>query len=154
MSKLKSWIGEYVLDKKAKAKRKSRDTKSEAVAIPQVNPSSSESILTLRVSELAHAIKAQRFTCVEVMATYAQRVRSIARRYNHTADTMLQEALDAAHAADIKLAEAPDSCGPLHGVPFSIKDRFPIEGTDSTIGLAALCDSPIQEDAVVVKAMR
>jgi Asp-tRNA(Asn)/Glu-tRNA(Gln) amidotransferase A subunit family amidase len=154
IAKVKSWIAEYVMDKVAQEKRRARDEKSEAAVVPEVDPRIAAQILTLRVSELAWAIKQRRFTCVEVMATYAQRVRSVARRYNLTADEMLQEALDAAKAADIKLAEDPDSCGPLHGVPFSVKDRFPIKGTDSTLGLAAFCNSPLEKDAVVVKAMR
>ena len=47
-----------------------------------------------------------------------------------------------ADALDAMLESTGKPIGPLHGVPFSVKDNIDIAGLDSTIGLAKLCNKP------------
>lgn len=44
--------------------------------------------------------------------------------------------------------------GPLHGLPFSVKDNVSIEGYDSTVGLTKFIDVPCTEDAALVAALK
>lgn len=41
--------------------------------------------------------------------------------------------------------------GPLHGIPFSVKECFFVKGYDATAGLARQINSPAQEDSPMVK---
>lgn len=44
--------------------------------------------------------------------------------------------------------------GPLHGLPFSVKDNVCITGYDSTVGLSKFIDRPEMEDAAIVLALK
>lgn len=44
--------------------------------------------------------------------------------------------------------------GPLHGLPFSVKDNIGVIGYDSTIGLSGFLNQPESEDAALVKALK
>lgn len=44
--------------------------------------------------------------------------------------------------------------GPLHGLPFSVKDNIDIAGYDSTIGISKFLYQPSIEDAALVKALK
>lgn len=44
--------------------------------------------------------------------------------------------------------------GPLHGLPFSVKDNVSIKGYDSTVGLTKFIDDPSAEDAALVAALK
>jgi hypothetical protein len=96
---LKGKATEFVMDRKAKRKRATRDAK--CVEIPEVDEERTLHILSLHVYELAEAIKRRDFTCVEVMAVYAKRAYEIGREHFLTADEMFEEALELARKADI-----------------------------------------------------
>jgi len=44
--------------------------------------------------------------------------------------------------------------GPLHGVPFCVKDDTDVVGLDSTLGLANRLYKPAMESAVIVKVLQ
>jgi aspartyl-tRNA(Asn)/glutamyl-tRNA(Gln) amidotransferase subunit A len=65
-----------------------------------------------------------------------------------------ETALTAAHKAERELREGVDR-GPLHGVPFGIKDIFDVAGWPTRCGSAARDDvSPATEDAAIVATLR
>lgn len=51
-------------------------------------------------------------------------------------------------------AAAGKEKGPLHGVPFSVKDNVSVRGYDSTAGLSKFVDLSATEDAALVAALR
>lgn len=51
---------------------------------------------------------------------------------------------------DDHLESGKPPLGPLYGVPISLKDTFKVKGYDASIGIAALCFKPSQENAVLV----
>lgn len=44
--------------------------------------------------------------------------------------------------------------GPLHGLPFSVKDNCGIIGYDSTISISRFINQPATEDAAIVIALK
>ena len=116
------------MGRKASKKRAIRDKK--IVSLEPVDEEKQQRILSLHAYELAEGIKNKEFTCVEVMTVYIKRAQEIGREHNLTADEMFEEALEAAQQADLKLQNSPESCGPLHGIPISIKDHIAVAGTD------------------------
>lgn len=44
--------------------------------------------------------------------------------------------------------------GPLHGLPFSVKDNVCITGYDCTVGLSRFIDRPVSECAPIVLALK
>src|SRR6202012_1629607 len=63
------------------------------------------------------------------------------------------EARKEAAAADRKLA-AGDKIGPLHGVPFTVKENIDMVGLPTTWGVPALAQAIAPMDAPVVERMR
>ena len=49
-----------------------------------------------------------------------------------------------------KLTEKREK-GPLHGLPFSVKEHFFIKGKDSTVGLYSRIGQPANENAQISK---
>ncbi|TKA10347.1 amidase [Actinacidiphila oryziradicis] len=67
--------------------------------------------------------------------------------------TINERALADARAADTALAEGA-AIGPLHGVPFSVKDLIPTAGLRTTLGSTAYQDWIPDQDDVSVERMR
>lgn len=64
-----------------------------------------------------------------------------------------EAALNEAHSADSKLARGSD-VGPLHGVPFTIKDSFDTEGIVTTAGTLGRATHVPEQDATVVARIK
>lgn len=64
-----------------------------------------------------------------------------------------ERALDAARAATRALAEGR-SLGPLHGIPFGVKDQLAVAGLPTTLGSRASDPTPAACDATVVARLR
>jgi amidase len=66
---------------------------------------------------------------------------------------LAEEALEAARAADRALADGAE-LGPLHGVPFTIKENLDVAGTPTTQGLKALAAAYPARDAPIVERLK
>ena len=69
---------------------------------------------------------------------------------NCLTEILFKDAIERASELDAHLNAGKAPLGPLHGVPVSLKDTFKIRGYDASIGLAALCFKPAQENSVLV----
>ena len=95
-------------------------------------------------SDTKHAIK--HLTC-------CQRAAIAHQLTNCLTEIFFEDALKRASELDAHLASGNPPLGPLHGVPISLKDTFKVRGYDSSIGLAALCFKPAQENSVLVDCL-
>jgi Asp-tRNA(Asn)/Glu-tRNA(Gln) amidotransferase A subunit family amidase len=116
-------------------------------------PSTDEEIAFLPAHRLAAAIKAGKLTSTRITKIYLERLE----RLNPTllcAVTILEDrALTDAAAMDAEL-KAGKYRGPLHGIPWGVKDLFAVKGTPTTWGAADFENRVIDEDAEVVVRLR
>ncbi len=76
---------------------------------------------------LAALIRTKQLSSLEVVQAHLDRVAAVNTPINAVVTLMADEALRAAEAADRAVARG-DALGPLHGVPFSIKDALDTAG--------------------------
>ena len=116
-------------------------------------PSTEEDIAFLPVHRLAALVRDRRISAVELTDIYLERLK----RYDPVllcAVTILEgRAREEAQQADRDLA-AGDWRGPLHGVPYGVKDLFSVRGARTTWGSGDFESRVIDEDAEVVVRLR
>lgn len=99
-------------------------------------------------------IRARKISSRELVVAHLDRIRQINPSINAVVSLLEDSALHAAEIADAKLASG-ESCGPLHGVPVSIKDSINVKGTPSSAGtLGRKNAAPAAQDAAVVHRLR
>ncbi|HUF76342.1 MAG TPA: amidase [Longimicrobiales bacterium] len=116
-------------------------------------PTDEEDVAFLPVSRLAALIRERRISSAELTEIYLARLR----RYDPAllcAVTILEDrARDEARRADEELA-AGRWRGPLHGIPYGVKDLFSVRGAPTTWGSADYAARSIDEDAEIVVRLR
>ncbi|WP_423918866.1 amidase [Frigoribacterium sp. 2-23] len=111
-----------------------------------------DDIIYLDATELAARIRSGELASVQVVQAHLDRIRDVDPKINAIV-TLNDNALAEAQAADDALA-AGEEVGPLHGVPFTVKDSI------DTASLLTQRGSPIfqgrlpDEDAVAVARMK
>lgn len=107
----------------------------------------------LGVGELGRLFRERRLSPVEVVAAVFERVRRFDGRINSFISLCEEAAV-----ADAKRAEKEISSGkwrgPLHGVPFAVKDLIDAEGVPTTAGSLMWKEFMPKEDAPVVHRLR
>ena len=103
--------------------------------------------------EIAEAIRNGSVTSRAVVESHLSRIADVNGKVNAVCRTLEQEALAAADAADGRVKNGT-ALGPLHGVPFTVKENIDIAGLPTTQGIEALRDAVAQRDAPVVERMR
>ncbi len=109
-------------------------------------------ITALPFAELRAAIDGRSVSCAEVADAYLARVERYAGLHAY-AVVDARGARAAAAAADAELA-AGRHLGPLHGIPFCIKDGYPVAGLPCTVGSRALYDIVPRESCDLVARAR
>ena len=107
----------------------------------------------LPASALAESIRAKEVSPVETTQAYLDRIAAVDSQLNSYITVCGDEALAAAREAEHAVARG-DSLGPLHGVPFAVKDQFWTKGLLTTGGSTLLSDFVPDEDATVVARLR
>ena len=103
--------------------------------------------------ELAAAIRSREVSSREVVTAHLERIDAVNPHLNAVVRRIDEAALAAADAADASLA-AGSVIGPLHGVPFTVKENIDLAGTPTTQGVPALADAIAPIDAPSVERMR
>ncbi|HEY8599227.1 MAG TPA: amidase [Thermomicrobiales bacterium] len=105
------------------------------------------------VTTLAAAIRAGDLSATEVLDAHLAQIA----RHNPTLNAIITLDADGARArareADAALARG-ECWGPLHGVPFTLKDAFATAGMRTTIGFPPLADFVPQEDSTVAARLK
>ncbi|MDA1075451.1 MAG: amidase [Proteobacteria bacterium] len=99
--------------------------------------------------ELAALIRSKEVSSREVVQAHLDRISAVNGHVNAVTVVLAESALKAADAAD-----AREAAGPLHGVPFTIKENIDCVGSATTNGVPALADAHPTMDAPVVARMK
>src|SRR5262249_58456371 len=97
-------------------------------------PAQTTSLVMMDARPLAAAIRARQVSCVEVMSAYLDHIERINPLVNaivalRDRDDLLAEARE----KDAQVARG-EATGPLHGLPFAVKDLVPVKGMRTTSG--------------------
>jgi amidase len=101
-------------------------------------------------TELAALIKAREVSSREVIEAHLARIEEVNGYVNAITLVLADSARSAADAADA----ASEPQGPLHGVPFTIKENIDSVGSATTQGVPMLAEALPGEDAPVVARMK
>ncbi len=104
-------------------------------------------------TELAHLIRRRALSPVELMASCLERIEKHNPALNAFVTVCGDEAMDAAHAAERKVA-AGDPLPPLHGLPVAIKDLDAVAGVRMTLGSRLFADFVPDRDAAFVTRLK
>jgi len=88
-----------------------------------------------------------------VVEAHLERIETLNPKVNAVTVTLAEQSLQAADEADRRLA-AGHEVGPLHGVPFTVKENVDVTGTATTWGLAAAAGAIADTDAPQVAHLR
>ena len=121
---------------------------------PKPAPVQPSSLVMMSARALAEAIRARQVSCVEVMTAYLDHIEQINPLVNaivalRDRDDLLAEAKE----KDSQIARG-EATGPLHGLPFAVKDLFPVKGMRTTSGSLILKDFVAPADSVMVTRLR
>src|SRR5918911_1581333 len=107
----------------------------------------------LGAGELATLIRERGASSGEVMEPHLKRIRGINPGLNAVTLVLQDQELAAADAADRAIA-AGEPVGPLHGVPFTVKENIHLAGSATSQAVAALADADPGADAPQVASLR
>jgi amidase len=111
-----------------------------------------EGLPSRSVTELAELVRTRQISSVELVTACLERIGEVNPRINAVV-RLADDAEEHARAADTDLA-AGRIAGPLHGVPFTIKDSFDTAGLITTAGTVGWHDRVPDRDATVVARLK
>src|SRR5271156_6062409 len=103
-------------------------------------------------AEMAVALVAKSVSSVELAEAAIARIEAVDAEINAVCVRDFDRALDAARAADARLADGQR--GPLLGVPMTIKESFNLAGTPTTWGFPEAREFLPEEDALAVQRVK
>lgn len=110
-------------------------------------------IVFATVRELGNKIKTRQLSPVELTEAYLARLETIGPRLGAVVTVTRRLALEQAAAAEKEIKEGHYR-GPLHGIPYGIKDAFSAKGYPTTWGTAPYKDRVFDYDATIVTMLR
>jgi aspartyl-tRNA(Asn)/glutamyl-tRNA(Gln) amidotransferase subunit A len=105
------------------------------------------------IAELGASLRARTISSVELAKFYLARLERFGPKLNSVVTLLHERALAEAATADRELATGTDR-GPLHGIPYGVKDLIAARGGPTTWGAAPFKHQVFDEDATVVTRLR
>lgn len=122
---------------------------SKKIALPE----RSSDLAFYSITELAALLKSKKITSVALTQFFIDRIK----KYGDTLQcviTITEEiAMEQARKADAEIA-AGQWRGPLHGIPYGLKDLFAVKGTRTTWGAAPYKNQVLDTDAAVYQKLQ
>jgi aspartyl-tRNA(Asn)/glutamyl-tRNA(Gln) amidotransferase subunit A len=112
-----------------------------------------EDIFFLSVAELSRKLKAKEISSVALAEGFLDRLERIGPKLGAVVTVTRERALVEARAAAAEIA-AGKWRGPLHGVPYGVKDLLATKGIPTTWGAEPYRNQVFDEDATVVTRLR
>jgi len=116
-------------------------------------PNAPDDIAFLPAHRLSALIRERKLTSTQVTRIYLDRIKRLDPTLLCAVTIMEEQALAEAARADAEI-RAGKYRGPLHGIPYGVKDLFATKGTRTTWGSADFEQRVIDEDAEVVVRLR
>ena len=104
-------------------------------------------------TELAEMIRTRKVSPVEVMQAQLDRIATINPKLSAIV-TVAEDALEEAKAAEVAVISGTENLGPLHGVPFTVKDSIDTAGVPTQRGSPIFRGRVPKVDAVSVARMK
>lgn len=108
-----------------------------------------DALWTLSATRLAELILTREVSSREVVTAHLERIAAVNDKVNAVTVVLAESALAAAD-----LADSTSPSGPLHGVPFSVKENIDCMGSATTNGIPMLAQAMPSMDAPVVERMK
>ncbi len=102
---------------------------------------------------LAQAIRSKRLSSEEVTRRLLERIQAVNPKIHAVVQVQGERAMELARAADKRLMRG-EPLGPLHGVPFTVKDSLDTAGIISTAGTKGRARFVPARDAAVVARLK
>lgn len=116
-------------------------------------PKNKNDLAYFSVLELASLIKNKKISSVALTQFFIDRLK----KYSDTLQCVISYteviAMEQAKQADAEIAKGKYR-GPLHGIPYGLKDLFAVKGTKTTWGAAPYKDQVIETDAYVYTRLK
>jgi Asp-tRNA(Asn)/Glu-tRNA(Gln) amidotransferase A subunit family amidase len=113
-------------------------------------PANIDDLAFYSVSDLAYLIKNQKVTSEQLTKMYLDRLKKYGPKLECVITITEELAMKQAKQADAEIAKGKYR-GPLHGIPFGVKDLLSAKGYKTTWGSVPYKDQVIDEDATVVR---
>src|SRR5580765_97145 len=110
-------------------------------------------LLYTPVRALAARVKSNKLTSVKLTETCLERLDTLGPKLNAVVTVMRESALAEARTADAEIAKGRYR-GPLHGIPYGVKDLLATKGVPTTWGAEPYRNQVFDHDATVVKKLR
>jgi amidase len=123
------------------------------IIAPAIGRNSMSELWRLSASEMARQVAIGEVTSRALVASHLARIEDVNPRINAVVRVLRDEALEAASDADRQRREGLP-LGPLHGVPFTIKECIDVAGLPTTWGVPVLAEATSPSDAPVVERLR
>jgi aspartyl-tRNA(Asn)/glutamyl-tRNA(Gln) amidotransferase subunit A len=110
-------------------------------------------LLFLPVRELSAHVKSRQVSPVKLTEVCLDRLEKLGPRLNAVVTVMKDSAMREAHAAESDIAHGKHR-GPLHGIPYGVKDLLATKGVPTTWGAEPYRKQVFDADATVITRLR
>ncbi|ODM19747.1 hypothetical protein SI65_04733 [Aspergillus cristatus] len=108
---------------------------------------------TTDVAKLLSLLASREVSSAQLTTAFCKRAAIAQQLTKCLTEIFFDRALVKAQELDEYLERTGKTVGPLHGLPVSIKDRFDIEGYDTTVGWVGLVGKPAQKSSSIVQML-
>lgn len=116
-------------------------------------PENRNELAFMSIAELAYLVKNKKISSVDLASFFINRIKKYGDTLHCVISITEEIAMAQAKNADEEIA-AGKYRGPLHGIPYGLKDLFAVRGTKTTWGAAPYKDQVIEEDAYVYQRLQ
>jgi amidase len=112
-----------------------------------------EPIYWMSAAAIADAVREREISPVEVVEAVLKRIETVNGSLNAVVTVCAEQAVEAARLAENKVTRG-EATGPLHGVPFTVKDSTDTARVRTTLGSRLMSRNVPDSDAVLVDRLK
>jgi Asp-tRNA(Asn)/Glu-tRNA(Gln) amidotransferase A subunit family amidase len=116
-------------------------------------PENRNELAFMSIAELAYLVKNKKISSVDLTSFFINRIKKYGDTLQCVISITEEIAMAQAKNADEEIA-AGKYRGPLHGIPYGLKDLFAVRGTKTTWGATPYKEQVIDEDAYVYQRLQ